>query len=121
MPPQGAGIGADLWGLPPPQWDPPAPPSSPPSQWKLAAPPAPQPSQGIAGVCRAHTGLAALGLLDTTLQAFAAALQGVVTAGVVLDLHTPSPAAPGVKVPCISLLHLHFVCGVAGNIDLLPI
>ena len=66
-------------------------------------------------------GLAALGLLDATLQEFAAALQGVVTAGVVLDLHTPSPAAPGVKVPRISLLHLRVMCGVAGDSDLPPI
>ena len=58
-------------------------------------------------------GLAALGLLDATLQAFAAALQGVVTASVVLALPSPSPAAPGLKVARLSLLHLRFACGVA--------
>ena len=66
-------------------------------------------------------GLAALGLSDATLQAFAASLQGVVMAGVVLALPSPSPAAPGGKVACLSLLHLSFACGLAGDSNMPPI
>ena len=66
-------------------------------------------------------GLAAIGLLDATLQAFAAALQGMVTAGVVSALPSPSPAAPGVKVARISFVHLRFECGVAGHSNLPPL
>ena len=66
-------------------------------------------------------GLAALDLSDANLQAFTAALQGVVTAGVVSDLPSPLPAAPGGKVACLSLLHLPFACGMAGDSDLPPI
>ena len=66
-------------------------------------------------------GLAALGLLDATLQAFAAALQGVVTAGVVSSLPSPPPSVPGRKVTCLSLLHLHFASGVEGDSELPPI
>ena len=66
-------------------------------------------------------GLAALGLLDATLQAFVAALHGVVTAGVVSALPSLLPAAPGGKVACLSLLHLRFECGVEGDSDLPPI
>ena len=58
-------------------------------------------------------GLYAISLLDAILQAFSAALQGVVTAGVGMDLHSPYTAAPGGKVACLSLLHLRFVCGVS--------
>ena len=66
-------------------------------------------------------GLAALGLSDATLQAFAAALQGVVTARLFSALPCPSPAAPGGKVAPLSLLHLCFACGVAGDSDLPPL
>ena len=66
-------------------------------------------------------GLATLSLLDATLQAFSASLQGVVTAGVVSVLPSPSPATPRGKFARLSLLHLHFLCGVAGDIDLPPI
>ena len=66
-------------------------------------------------------GLAALGLPDATLQAFTAALQGVVTAGVVSALLSPSPAAPGGKMARLSLLHLRFAYGVAGDSDLPPL
>ena len=69
----------------------------------------------------APTGIAALGLSDATLQAFAAAMQSVVTAGVVAALPSPSPAAPGSKVARLSLLHLRFACGVAGDDDLPPL
>ena len=64
---------------------------------------------------------AALGLSDATLQAFAATLQGVVTAGIVSNLPSPSTSAPGGKVACLSLLHLQFACGVEGDSDLTPI
>ena len=66
-------------------------------------------------------GLAVLDLLDATSQAFAAALQGVVMAGVVSALPYPSPAAPEEKVARLFLLHLRFVYGVAGDSDLPPI
>ena len=66
-------------------------------------------------------GLAALGLLDATLQVFVAALQGVVTAGVVSALPSSLPAAPGRKVARLSFLHLRFECGVEGDSDLPPI
>ena len=66
-------------------------------------------------------GLAALSLLDATLQAFAAALQGVVTAGVVSALPSPLSGAPGGNVARHSLLHLRFACGVAGHSDLPPL
>ena len=65
-------------------------------------------------------GLAALGLSDATLQEFAAAMQSVVTAGVVSALRSLSPTAPGGKVARLSLLHLRFVCEVAGDDDLSP-
>ena len=66
------------------------------------------------------TGLTALGLLNATLQAYVAALQGVVTAGVVLALPSPSTAAPVGKVARLSLLHLLFACGLVGDSDLPP-
>ena len=51
-------------------------------------------------------GLAVLGLSDATLQAFTSALQGVVTAGVVLHLPSPLPSGPRGKVDRLFLLHL---------------
>ena len=54
----------------------------------------------------AAAGLSALTLSDATLQEFTAYLQGMVAAGVVLDLPFPSPATPGGKVARFSLLHL---------------
>ena len=66
-------------------------------------------------------GLAVLDLLDATSQAFAAALQGVVMAGVVSALPYPSPAAPQGKFARLFLLYLCFTCGVAGDSDLTPI
>ena len=56
-------------------------------------------------------GLAVLGLLGKILQAFTAALQCVVTAGVVLSLPSPSPAAPRGNVARLYFLHIHFACG----------
>ena len=66
-------------------------------------------------------GLAALGLSNATLQAFAAALQGMVMAGIVSALASYSPASPGGKVSRLYFLHLRFACGVAGDSDLPPI
>ena len=67
------------------------------------------------------TGLAALGLSDSYLHAFTAALQGVLEAGVIAEVPSPSPSSPMGKVMTLSLLHLHFVCGVAMDRDLPPI
>ena len=96
-------------------------PHFPPLQWQLAALPAPQPPQGVAGGGGAPMGLSVLGLSDATLQAFAEDLQGVVTVGIVSALPSPSPAFPGGKVARLSLLHLRFACGVAGDSDVPPI
>ena len=105
---------------PPTQWQPTTPP--PPPQWQPAAPPAPQPPQGAAGGGGGPlTGLAALVLSDATLQAFATALQCIVTARVVSALSSSSPAATWRKVAHLYLLHLRFTCGVAGDSDLPPI
>ena len=89
--------------------------SSTPSVAAPSPPPPPGGPGGGGGAAAAAAGLAALSLLDTTLQAFTAALQGMVTAGVVLALTSPSPAAPGGKVAHLSLFHLHFGCRVAGD------
>ena len=62
-----------------------------------------------------------LSLSDATLQAFKAALQGVVTAGVASTLYSTYSAAPGGKVACLSLPHIRFAFGVAGDSDLPPI
>ena len=67
------------------------------------------------------TGLAALGLSESALHAFAAALQGVVVAGVSVAVISPSPSAPTGKVVTLSLLHLRFACRVAVDGDLPPI
>ena len=69
----------------------------------------------------APTGLGSLGLSNATIQAFVAALQRVVAAGVVSELPFPSPAAPVVKVAHIYLTHIRFACGVVGDSDLPPI
>ena len=65
--------------------------------------------------------MANLCLPDATLQAFTAALQGVVTTGVLLALLSPAPSAPVGKVDLLSLIHLQFTCGVAGDRNLPPI
>ena len=52
------------------------------------------------------TGLGALGLLDATIHAFAAALQEVVLLVVVAALPCPSPSAPEFKVAIVLILHL---------------
>ena len=65
------------------------------------------------------TVLAALGLSYYALNAFAAALQGVVAAGVSVVVPCPSSSAP--TVATLSLLHLRFTCRVAVDGDLPPI
>ena len=65
--------------------------------------------------------LAALGISDSALHAFTEALQGVVAAGVSVEVPSPSPSAPTGKVATLSLLHLHFECRVLVNGDLPPI
>ena len=59
------------------------------------------------------TGLADLGLSDSALHAFAAALKGVVEAGVSATVPSPAPSAPTGKVATLSLLYIRFTCGVA--------
>ena len=66
-------------------------------------------------------GLAALGLSESTIHAFAAALQGVGTAGVSAAVPYPAPSAPTGKVVKLSLQHLRFACDVEVDGDLLPI
>ena len=125
--PQGAGIGADLWGRPPPSGSPyplngtPQPHLLHQSGNWLPPPPPPPLGRGGGGGGGGATGRVALSLLDTTLQAFAAALQGMVMASVVSELPYPTPAAPGGRVAHLSLLHLQFACGVGGDSDLPPI
>ena len=65
------------------------------------------------------TGLADLGLSDSALHAFTAALQGVVVDGVSAAVPFPAPSAP--KFATLSLLHLRFACRVAVDGDLPPI
>ena len=48
-------------------------------------------------------------------------MQGVLTAGVVLALPSPSPSAPRGKMARLSLLYLHFAYGVVGDDDLPPL
>ena len=67
------------------------------------------------------TGLAALVLSYYALHVFAAALQGVVAAGVSAAVPSPSPSAPTGKVVTLSLLRLRFECGVSVDGDLPPI
>ena len=67
------------------------------------------------------TGLAALGLSDSSLHAFLAALQGVVAAGVSAALPYPVTSIPMGKFATLSLLHLRFACGVEVDGDLPPI
>ena len=66
-------------------------------------------------------GLAALGLSDSALHAFTAALQGVVAAGVSAEFPYPAPSGPTGKVATPYLLHLRFTCGVTVDGDIPPI
>ena len=67
------------------------------------------------------TGLVDLGLSDSSLHAFSAALHGVVAAGVSAAVPSPSPSAPTGKFAKLSLLHFQFACRVAVDGDLPPI
>ena len=65
--------------------------------------------------------LVALGLYDSALHAFAAALQGVVAAGVSAALPSPAPSGPTGKVATLSLLHLRFSFRLVVDVELPPI
>ena len=67
------------------------------------------------------TSLADLGLSYSALHAFAAALQGVVVAGVRAAVSSPAPSSPMGKVATLYLIHLRFTCRVAVDGDLPPI
>ena len=67
------------------------------------------------------TGLADLGLSDSAIHIFVAALQKVLTEVLGTALPSLSMAAQTGKVATLSLLHLHFICGVAGDWYLPPI
>ena len=67
------------------------------------------------------TGLAALGMSDSALRAFAAALQGVVEAGVSAEVASPALSSSKGRFTKLSLLHLRFACRVAMDGDLPPI
>ena len=67
------------------------------------------------------TGLASLGLSDSALHAFAAALKVVMAAGVSAAVPSPSPSAPTGKVATLSVLHLRLTCGVEVDWYLPPI
>ena len=64
-------------------------------------------------------GMGALGFFDVAVHIFAAALQGVVTSG--MEAPPPPPAAPEGRVTALSILHLRFACGVAGDGEMSPI
>ena len=66
-------------------------------------------------------GLVAICILDSSLHAFAAPLQGMLAARVGAAVPSPSPYAPMGKVAKITLLHLYFACGVTLDGDLPPI
>ena len=66
-------------------------------------------------------GLASLEISDAAVHAFAAALQGVVVAGVETDLPSPFPTAPARRIAALFLLNLHFECRMAGYGGLLSI
>ena len=106
---------------PPPYLPGPPPPPPPPTQGFPPRECAPPGGRGQQVQPPPATGLAALGLSESALHAFAAALQGVVVAGVSVAVISPSPSAPTGKVVTLSLLHLRFACRVAVDGDLPPI
>ena len=67
------------------------------------------------------TGLAALGISDYFLHAFAEALQGVLAARVSTEVTSPSPYAPTGNISALYLLHIRFSCGVAVDGEIHPI
>ena len=62
-----------------------------------------------------------LGILNTTVQSFVAALQWVVVSGTRAALPTPPPSAPAGQVEDILLLQLYFACRVSEDVDFSPI
>ena len=58
------------------------------------------------------TYFAALGLSESALHAFAAALQGEVAAGFRKAVPSSAPSGPTGKVTTLSILHIRFPCGV---------
>ena len=58
------------------------------------------------------TGMVALVLLDATIYAFAAALQGVVDVGVVAAIPSHYPDTPAGKFGTLLLLYIRFACRV---------
>ena len=62
--------------------------------------------------------LAALGISNAIFHIFAVALQGELDSGLVAVLLSPSPVEPSGMILELSLLHLYFACGVAGDADL---
>ena len=64
------------------------------------------------------TGIAALGISGSSLHAFAAALQGVVAAGVSAAVLSPSQSIMTRKVTTLSLIQLRFAFRVAVDGDL---
>ena len=67
------------------------------------------------------TGLAALGLSNSALHAFVAAMKVVVAAGVSAPVPSPAPSVPTRKVATLPLLHLRFSYRLALDGDLPPI
>ena len=120
--PYARGGGGHMPPPPPPPGPPRRPPSPPPhtpsfwpGEW------IPQ-GEGVQQSQSAPaTGLAALGISDSALHVFAAALQGLVATGVSATLPSPAPSVPTGKVATLSLLHLRFACGVAVDVYLLPV
>ena len=119
-PAQEGGLGARPWvhrplrTYPLPRYTlrPPPPSPPPPRGWAnqgttgypTGAPPAP--------------GLEALGILDASIHAFVAMLQGVVAEGMGADLLSPSLASPLERFTVLLLLHCRFACRVVGYADL---
>ena len=73
---------------------------------------------GYLSVSPSAEGLGDLGLSESIIHAFVAALQGLLVVGVVAALPSPYPAAPEGKFATLSLLHLRFACRVEGDTDL---
>ena len=107
---------------PPPPNQPRPPPSLPPrtpdfhpGEWL------PQGEGGQQARSAPATGLAALGLSDSTIHTVVVAMQGVVAGGVTVEFPSPAQSVPTVKVATLSLLYLRFVCGVAADVELTSI
>ena len=62
-----------------------------------------------------------LGLSESIIHAFTDMLQGVVAAGLVVTLPSPSLATPKRRFTNLLILHLTFMCRLEGERDLPPI